>query len=333
MFINKSIVGPFTLLLLVFSIGCNQLSRNIPKPNYIKTFESNTLNESKPSYTFVRKALLSTNFKTFEELKAEVQIEYFNNATDSNSRSSSKPLVRLTHSSHGQEVISVLKAGIKEDDFIQARDGSIWDKLCLGFSSPYAVINKKNIHRIYILARRKPNIFGEGDIAFYDLAVTMVNNISEEDLALARSEDLTEKGYLNTFNHITAQAFMTSIFSEKLADFIADVHERNRMPELITGKFTEKQLMDIENGPIDNYVDIINNEWGQELGKQLRKKHRISQKTYWTPGLLANYLNDIQTYYSWAFQIGFKPFRTTDEIVMRFSTKINRVIEDVSGMK
>jgi hypothetical protein len=97
------------------------------------------------------------------------------------------------------------------------------------------------------------------------------------------------------------------------------------MPELITGKFTEAQLADFENGPADNYVDMLNNEWGQELGKVLREKYAITSRTYWTPGLLTNYLNDMQAYYSWAFQIGFSPFRPTDEMVEQFAWKINTV--------
>jgi hypothetical protein len=42
--------------------------------------------------------------------------------------------------------------------------------------------------------------------------------------------------------------------------------------------------------------------------------------------LLTNYLNDIQGYYSWAFQIGFTPFRPSDEIVEQFTWKMNEVI-------
>ena len=128
----------------------------------------------------------------------------------------------------------------------------------------------------------------------------MANQISDEDYLNLSCEELSEKGYLNTFNHITAQAFMTSIFSERLADFIADVHELYNMPELITGDFTEQQLADFENGPVDNYVDMINNEWGQELGKVLGKKYGIDRHTIWTPQLLRDYLNDIQLYHSWA---------------------------------
>ncbi|MEP7127923.1 MAG: hypothetical protein ABI729_03605, partial [Chitinophagales bacterium] len=150
--------------------------------------------------------------------------------------------------------------------------------------------------------------------------------INTADIAFKNPKDSTEKGYLNTFNHMTAQAFITSCFSEELADFVGDTHERYHHPELILGKFSKKEINDLAEGPVDNYVDIINNEWGQEVGKQLSKKYAISRKTYWTPELMSNYLNDLQDYYSWAFQIGFKPFRPEDEQVIKFSRKMNAVL-------
>ena len=295
----------FVLLLLVFSKGDNQVLPDVRKLD-------------------VKGALLSTRFKSLEELKTVIQIEY---------TVQRKAQVRLTHTSKGYKVTSILKSGISDNDFKRVQYGGFWDKVWLGLNSPYAVLNRGDLLRVFTLSRRKYHSMGEGDVAFYDLSETMLSNISDADVASMPSEDLTEKGYINTFNHINAQAFMTSIFSEKLADFIADTHERGNLPELVTGKFTEAQLTDLETGPVDNYVDIINNEWGQELGKLLRKKYNINKKTYWTPELLANYLNDIQRYYSWIFQIGFKPFRVTDEVVIRFAAKINIVMEDVHGLK
>ena len=111
-----------------------------------------------------------------------------------------------------------------------------------------------------------------------------------------------------------------------MADYIADVHELHNMPELTTGKFTDEQLKDVDNNPVDNYVDMINNEWGQELGKQLKKKHGITRETLWTKELMVSYLNDIQSYYSWAFGIGISPFRINDDVVIKFADKINQVM-------
>ena len=259
--------------------------------------------------------MLLTQYNSFEELKSVVQIKYVTNST---------PAVFLHYSYGGREVTSVLKKGINQEDFVNAGNGNFWDKLGVGLRCPYAVLHRSELRTVENLGRRKIT-FGIGDLAFYDLAETMVLHISDEDRINMSQKDLSEKGYLNTFNHVIAQALMTSMFSETLADFVADVHERFNMPELVTGKFTEAQLSDIETGPVDNYLDMINNEWGQELGKVLREKYHIKKNTYWTPGLLADYLNDIQSYHSWVFKIAFEPFRPTDEVVIRFVKKINMV--------
>lgn len=272
-------------------------------------------------------ALLLTCFNSFPQFKSAVELEYikvhpvFSNITE--------PQVRLTYECGDRKVTSVLKDGVCETDFTRARDGYFWDKISIALRSPYALMHRRQLKSIESLGRKRPWVFGKGDVAFYHLAEAMVHHISEQDRVDMTIANLSEKGYLNTFNHITAQAFMTSIFSEKIADFVADVHERAKMPELITGVFTENQIKDLENGPVDNYLDMINNEWGQELGKILRIKYSIGPGTHWTPTLLADYLNDIQSYHSWAFQIGFRPFKPTDEIVIRFAGKLNKVLTGV----
>jgi hypothetical protein len=234
----------------------------------------------------------------------------------------------LTHRCNGKAVTSILSEGISQADFSKASYGNSLDKLSVAIRCPFAAWHRDDLLAIENLGRRRPWVFGKGDVAFYDLAETMVRHIIDVDIVSMPAEDLSEKGYLNTFNHITAQALMTSIFSERLADFVADVHERFNMPELISGNFTEAQLADLEKGPVDNYLDIINNEWGQELGKQLREKYNLSRKTTWTPTLLSNYLNDIQSHQGWVFQIGFAPFKATDEKVILFAHKINRVLAE-----
>jgi len=227
-------------------------------------------------------------------------------------------------------ISSELQSGIKESDILRIRDANLYSKIGLIFRSPYFVSNRHDILRVWMLSRRRDLIFGGGDVAFYDIAAQMQANIDEIDKS---SPDFSEKGFINTFNHANSQAFMTIIFSEKLADFIADVHERNRLPELITGQFTSEQLLDLNEGPVDNYVDMINNEWGQELGKFIIKKYNIDSSKIWTPKLLAQVLNELQAYYSWIFNIGFEPFKSGDAIVNKFSTKINRLNASVKGMR
>ncbi len=292
--------------------GCNNASESVTAIESNKESTSNKVFQT-------RGALLLKDYKSFDDFKKIVKIEYENGW---------RPLVRLTHEIHGQSVTGELKAGVSEQDFMNAKDKGFWDKVWILFNSPYGVWHRNDFRKIYALSRRRQQVFGEGDPAFYDLAEAMVQNIDEEDKIKMPPQFLSEKGYLNTFNHVTSQTFITSVFNEKMADFLADIHERKNMPELVTGNFTAAQIADMEKGPTDNYLDIINNEWGQELGKKLGKKYQINKSTNWSPELLANYLNDVQNYYSNAFQIGFRPFKPTDILVIQFSKKINLVTSE-----
>jgi len=321
----------FLSLLSIFILGCNQTYDKMKLTSSgecagISWESDDTTGEA--SYRTVRGALLGTRFPSFEVLKSVIQIEYEVGTISSDSTAPENRLVLVRHCSKGKEVLSVLEKGTSEGDLLGARyHGAFWNRFILLFRCPYAVIHRKDMEIVLMLSRRSPDSFGEGDLAFFDIAESSVANINTPDLAFRNPRDSTEKGYLNSFNHITAQAFITSCFSEEMADFIADGHERYRHPELITGKFTEAQITDLGEGPLDNYVDLINNEWGQELGKQLKEKYRINRETNWTPELLANYLNDLQRYYSWAFQIGFEPYRPEDKEVIRFSSKIDALMK------
>lgn len=268
-------------------------------------------------------ALLLTRYTSLGELKDAVDIRY---AEDRKS-------VMLRHACGSSAVTSILRTGITEKDFNRARDGGVWDKARILWLSPFALLHRRDLVRIEILGRRRPNMFGEGDAAFYDIAKAMVDHILPEDTFRLSSRDLSEKGYLNTFNHVMAQAFMTTLYGERVADFVADVHERNTLPALMTGQFTEAQLADLDDGPVDNYLDMINNEWGQALGKALGAEYKIDRKTIWTPGLTVHYLNAIQQYHSWVFGIGFAPFRPHDPLVVRFAAKINQVNANVDRLQ
>lgn len=312
----------FLLMTFMLRVGCSPDATTELPIDLNSTASS--LHDSK--YREHSGGLLLTDFHSLDEFKNVVRIEYLQGASDTAIENHGRKGVRLTHACDGGMVVSLLEEGISEGDFLKAKRGNIWVKIGTTVQSPFAIWHMSGLKAIESLGRRRPWEFGKGDVAFYDLAASMVSNILHEDKVKLSAEALGDKGYLNSFNHITAQAFMTSVFSEDVADFVADVHERHNMPELITGNFSAEQLADIENGPVDNYLDMINNEWGQELGKALKEKYQINSNTRWTPGLMADYLNDIQLYQGWAFRIGFSPFTTKDEIVVRFSSKINKVL-------
>jgi hypothetical protein len=319
----------FLASLSIFFIGCNQAAENTTVNNCRKCTSMSWGSDDSmdaSGYKTGRGALLGTRITSFEEIKKIVQIEYENGPITADRTAPESKWVRVHHCSYDKEVISVLEKGTTESDFYKATD-AILPRFTVLFGCPYAVMHRRDLDKVFLLTRFRPELFGVNDLAFFDIAKAVVKNINTPDLAFKNIRDSTEKGYLNTFNHITAQAIITSCFSEELADLVADVHERDRHPELITGIFTPAQIADLEEGPVDNYVDLVNNEWGQEIGKQLKVKYGINRATNWTPELFANYLNDMQAYYIGAFQIGFKPFRPKDNVVRVFVNKMNTVLK------
>jgi len=318
----------YVVFILLTSMCCGHNEQGVPEI----AKHQDQIENSEPTKEYYNKAtdgaLLLTRFKSLDDFKTIVQVQYYGDTSGTKRIIGNNPFVLLTYHCGNINITSSLKAGINQSDLVQAKKGNLWDQIVLVLKYPYVLLYKRDLVSVENLGRRRPWTFGLGDVAYYDIAETTVSHIVYEDRIKMSAEDLSEKGYLNTFNHITAQALMSSMFSEGLADFVADVHERFNMPELVTGKFKEAQLDDFENGPVDNYVDMLNNEWGQILGQKLKKKYSINRNTSWTPELLANYLNDIQGYYSWVFQIGFTPFRSTDDKVIQFAKKINTVRKD-----
>ena len=308
---------------LLITVGCTH--RKGMETHPLSASDGHEVDGEVPNIDAGRGALLLTRFHSFDEFKKVVDIEYFNQ--DRENSLFRKPGVKLTFHNNEKIINSLLTAGVNEVDFINAAQGGFYLKLGLLLASPYAVWNRKDLNRIYLLSRRRDALFGDGDIAFYDLAARMMFNIEEADKK-NHPEDISDEGYLNTFLHVTTQAFITSMFSEKLGDFIGDVHERRYIPELISGDFSKKQLEDVYNGATDNYLDLLNNEYGQQVGKELKRKFKISRNTNWTPELLADYLNELENYYGWSFQIGLKPFRPTDELIVRFAIKLNAVMQN-----
>ena len=312
------------LLLLLAPIACN--NERVEAGNWALSECDDPTEGDTTNHASSRGALLGTEFHSLEELKTVIHIQYFRGNRISDSADERNTVVRLSHCSGGTEIVSTLKSGISQTDVTRAQEGSVWDKLWLGINSPYTVINRVDLQRVYLLARRRGDLFEANDVAFFNLAERMVDNISDYDRARIHPRHFSEKGYLNTFNHITAQSFVSTIFSEALADYMGDAHELSVMPELVTGRFSQEQLTDTINNPVDNYIDLVNNEWGRELGNAIKDKFAIKRVTHWTPELLADYLNEVQGYLGWACQLGFRPFRSDDEEVVRFANKINRVM-------
>ncbi|MDB4347537.1 hypothetical protein OAB01_02660 [Bacteroidia bacterium] len=305
------------LFILVLCLAC----RGSDKSTNIKVGKEtgNALYEP----LILAQPVLASRFNSLDDFKSKVQVKYYNY----NGCMGSNSMVQLKLKNKKSETKCELKSGLSQAVIIKAKNGGLLDKVKLTLRSPHTIRIRNNLKNVFLLARREAGIFGYRDVAFYDLALALSQHINKTERAYKNTKDSGEKGYINTFNHIAAQAIITSFFSKELASFVADVHERKNMPELTTGKFTPEQLQDTSNYPEDNYVDIINNAIGQELGLVLQKKHQLDEVKQCTPELFANYLNDLQSYLSWSMGIELEPFHSNDEVVVRFAHKLNHVLK------
>jgi len=264
--------------------------------------------------------LLASSFNGTKAFTDKVLIEYIsqNSETKGIHRYGA---ISLFYVSNGDSILTHLKRGVSQNDIIKIRDGSMIDKLSFSLHKPKVVSSRVDLNKIYKLARRRPTLFGEGDVAFYDLAEMMLNNMILEQNRNLNSKDFSELGFINTYNHIVAQALITIIYSDAIADSIACYHERIRSDELIN----PLDVMELSDVHIDNYVDMINNEIGQRLGIAISDFLFTQKYEEWNPKILAKVLNLIQSYFSRHFQISFKPFHPEDPQLIKFAHKINIV--------
>lgn len=323
-----------TIYILILSIFCliqcteirftnfNYSFVNNPSANYIN---DSTLKDCN-NFEIKSKALLSSRFKNLAQLKNVISIQYANKYTKSDSNSCLNSLVTLCYVSNNENIIRKMSSGVSQNELLKLQNSNYLNKTIFALKNLSIISHRKELEKVYILARRKIEVFGPGDVSFYDLALASFRHINTPNLAYLNTRDSSEKGFINTFNHVTAQALITYLFSESLADLIGDLHERNNMPEITSGKFSERQLKDSLNNPEDNYIDIINNEIGQRIGLSLKKKFNLSENLKFTPIMLTEILNDIQCYYMWALEIGLDNFRPSDDIVIKFSNKINFIL-------
>jgi hypothetical protein len=119
---------------------------------------------------------------------------------------------------------------------------------------------------------------------------------------------------------VFGQAVITTIYGRGAADYAGDLHERDQ-PSLISGAILPAE----ERQAIDNYSDMINNLYGQDIGERVAKTLGVSSSTVWTPALTAKYVNAIQG--EIASEMGWKvtPFSATDPQIVKFSALLNEV--------
>jgi len=174
------------IFFTMIPVACNNVDNNL----------NDSVSRSKSETKCI---LIGTRYDSFDALKEDITISYSKSGTQ----------VQVIHSNNDKSVLSVLKKNISSDDLVAAQKGGFRKKAEVLFKSPLIVLFRKDIVRVRTLSRWTGWIFGEGDKCFYDLATAMTQNIIKEDIEIIKPRDFEEKGYLNSFNHLTAQAFLT----------------------------------------------------------------------------------------------------------------------------
>ncbi len=258
-------------------------------------------------------ALVSSDYSTLEALKKSINIKYDKDDVS----------VTVSHTFNNASVTKILGQGIRERDLRQLQSGSFSEKVSAVFNNPSIIYHERVLKGSLILAYKKSNIT---DIGNYHVAQIMANNLAG---SASLSHQNSEKGLVNTFNHILGQAVLTIFYGASSADYVGDAHERGQ-PSLMTGAITEAETMQA----IDNYVDLINNQWGQTLGNELRQKYgnivdvgglvfdgKFNENLVNTNlANVAGFLNDVQNYVGNTFGYTGKAFSSTDEIVKQYTT-------------
>lgn len=117
-------------------------------------------------------------------------------------------------------------------------------------------------------------------LSFGEIARDFTENTLNRDRDLYQSEKLK-----NAYKHVLAQSLVTVLFGEDVAELSSKIHERHQLKEW-------NGLDEVDQ--IDTYVDLINNQWGQQFGQELKVELGITDDTVWTSELTAQYLNGMQ---------------------------------------
>ena len=87
------------------------------------------------------------------------------------------------------------------------------------------------------------------------------------------------KRYRNQYTHIFGQSVIAAMYGEDFAKFSGDIHERRKNSKKEVNIFKAKFANYMEK---DAYVDLINNEYGRQLGIQIAKELGIEKEKAWT---------------------------------------------------
>ena len=185
----------FLAFLSIFFWGCNQATENTTVNSFRECTSTSWGSDDSMDtniYKTGRGALLGTRIASFEEMNTIIQIEYEHGSITADSTAPENSWVKVHHCSYGREVISVLEKGITEGDFYKAMD-AILPRFTILFRCPYAVMNRRDLDKTFVLARFRPELFGVGDLAFFDIAKALGRTISIRLIWLLKVPEIVPK--------------------------------------------------------------------------------------------------------------------------------------------
>ena len=240
--------------------------------------------------------LVATDYGTLEQLKTKINITYSTELLQGKESTTQYNKVTVSNTYNGTTVEDALDdREYSQEDLKAVKKDTWWQKLGAGLKYPQAAYNRSELEQIKSMSYRDKSD-GKRGMAFGDISLELYKRTQNKG-----------KGTLeNTYLHVSGQALITILFGKGVANFTGHLHERSQ-GSLITGQFAPKEM----SQAIDNYADLINNQWGQVLGGRINSKFNVSSSTVWDNNLSANVLNEMQGFYGEmmgkTFNSTFKP--------------------------
>ena len=277
-----------------------------------------------------RKPLVATDFKTLADLKKELEITYIPSSFEKRWSPSEKAYdykytpasVTVSHSKGGLTTSNTLsEETVKQEELKKANSGSFWDKSKLAAAHPELVWHKGDLEAIDKLSFVKKNTSGT---AIGKVSDAIFEHISNKPrmvrIGTGKQKLSSHDATKNMLLHVFGQAIITTLLGRAAADLAGDIHERDQ-DSLISGSISKSE----ERQAIDNYIDMVNNLYGQELGEELGAQLDADDGTDWTAELTAKYLNAVQDYFHEHKGWKFTQFKQEDTLVARFTALLNEV--------
>jgi RHS repeat-associated protein len=262
------------------------------------------------------KPKIANDYRDLAALKKSVDITY----TPSGRFSSASVAVSdKAKASIGTNTLSESNPG--QAQLKKAAAGDWGDKLSFAASNPRAALYRNDLEKIEKLAFVKKNSSGT---ALGHIADEMVGHLATKPsgptVMIGKDKVTMVDATKNMVLHVFGQAVITTLLGRGAADYAGDLHERDQ-PSLISGKIAKTE----ERQAIDNYSDMVNNLYGQDIGERVSAKLGITSSTVWNAKLTAKYLNAVED--AIAKEMGWKmtPFSAGDAEVKKFTSLLNEV--------